>query len=176
LRIDDLHATGQKRRASSPPGDEPTLHGMSSQSDLFRQRNIASRQSPMPRLGIQQGSITSTISTSRSGSNFSVASSMTSMNSYGRRSPGGLSPGGMSPVGTEASCPSPYTTPTSAASPRSSLARAPHQRNISQTQSLASPRKLNEASKANGAKMQDFYMCECCPKKPKKFETQEELR
>jgi hypothetical protein len=28
----------------------------------------------------------------------------------------------------------------------------------------------------SGGKFQGFYMCECCPKKPKKFETAEELR
>jgi hypothetical protein len=41
---------------------------------------------------------------------------------------------------------------------------------------MASPRKLNDVAKLNGTKMQGFLMCECCPKKPKKFETVEELR
>jgi hypothetical protein len=30
--------------------------------------------------------------------------------------------------------------------------------------------------KPGGSKLQKFFMCECCPKKPKKFETAEELR
>jgi hypothetical protein len=44
---------------------------------------------------------------------------------------------------------------------------------------LASPRKLAEIPKSSNslaAKLKGPYMCECCPKKPKKFEAEEELR
>lgn len=47
-----------------------------------------------------------------------------------------------------------------------------HTRNVS----AASPKKLPELQKPGGGKVQTFQMCECCPKKPKKFETREELR
>jgi hypothetical protein len=184
LRIDDYHSSGLKRRASSPPGDEPTLHNVPSQGDLFRRREITSRGSPTPRLTpIPQGSISSISSAGRSSSytsNISIGatSSISSVNSYGRRSPNsGLSPCAMSPVTTEPACHSPFTTPTSLnPSPRASISRPQHQRNISETRPLASPRKLTEVTKPSGTKMQGFFMCDCCPKKPKKFQTLEELR
>jgi len=182
LRIDD--ATGypgipQKRRASSPPVDDPALHAPASQSDLFRRREPRSRGSPTPRLVTlskaslsSHGSMVSSFSTGG-------ASSVTSYTSYGRRSPGAMSPGGMSPIKSEASCSSPFQTPISLnPSPRGSLSRPSHQRNDSRP--LVSPRKLTDLAKAttvvNGHKIQDFYMCECCPKKPKKFDSVDELR
>ncbi len=71
-------------------------------------------------------------------------------------------------------CNSPYTTPMSlTTSPRSSVARTPHHRTLSeQSRALSSPRKLTEIKH----KMQGFYLCDCCPKKPKKVETAAELR
>jgi len=113
LRIDDTggrfdgnspnSAAGQKRRASSPPREDglPALHTVSSASDLFRRRESASRSSPVPRFHSNHGSISSTASAPRSSSYASTlslaASSMTTMSSYGRLSPGGYSPGGLSP-------------------------------------------------------------------------------
>jgi hypothetical protein len=38
-----------------------------------------------------------------------------------------------------------------------------------------SPRKLSTRPSGAAGGMQDFYMCECCLKKPKKFDTREEL-
>jgi hypothetical protein len=175
LRIDD--ATGHypgiplKRRASSPPAEETGLHGVASQSDLFRRREPRSRGSPTPRLAtmpkgsLSLGSLMSTHSTGGT-------SSVTSYTSYGRRSPGAMSPT------SDASCSSPFQTPISLnPSPRGSLSRPSHQRNDSRP--VVSPRKLTDVAKAtvaNGHKIQDFYMCECCPKKPKKFDSVDELR
>lgn len=176
LHLDDSYASvGQKRRAASPPPEEMLLHGVSGQSDAVRRRDIGSRGSPTPRLTvIPQGSSSSSMSpaaVSRSNSYISSASMPPlSGNSYGRRSPGGTSPGGLSPT----SCSSPYTTPASLTqSPRTSISGrgGAHAR----TTSGASPRKLTEIQKPSGTKLQGFYMCECCPKKPKKFETAEEL-
>ncbi|KAJ0346266.1 hypothetical protein COL154_008422 [Colletotrichum chrysophilum] len=48
-------------------------------------------------------------------------------------------------------------------------------RTISENRPLASPRKLAEVGKPGSAKISGFFMCDCCPKKPKKFETAEEL-
>jgi len=179
----DFQAAGQKRRASSPPGDEPP-HSLQTSTDHLRRRDVVSRGSPTPRLSvIPQGSVSSVSSNGRSSSHTSTlsltASTMASTASFsGGRSPGGMSPGGISP--TEASmCGSPYATPISlTASPRSTFARTPHHRTLSEHQNrmLASPRKVSELPKPASSKIQGFLMCDCCPKKPKKFETAEELR
>lgn len=174
----DYHTVGQKRRASSPLDEEMIMQNLPGAGDLLRRREGLSRAS-QPRLTIPQSF--SPISTSRSGSYapslpLTAASATSVASSFGRRSPGGLSPcGGLSPV--EAICNSPYNTPISLThSPRSSFSRATHQRQISESRPLASPRKLTDTPKANMPRIQGFYMCECCPKKPKKFETAEELR
>lgn len=189
----DYYQAGQKRRASSPLGDD----NIPMASDLLRRRDggILSRGSPTPRLTvIPQGSISSISSASRSGSYVSnlTASSMTSNSSFGRRSPNALSPGGLSPT-DPMSCGSPFATPISlTASPRSSIGRSvvaqqPHQRTLSELsmaaqggRTMASPRKLQEIPKNPSSlvagKLKGPYMCECCPKKPKKFDTEEELK
>ncbi|KAK3935376.1 zinc finger and BTB domain-protein 48 [Diplogelasinospora grovesii] len=189
----DYYQAGQKRRASSPLSDEIALA-----SDLLRRRDggVLSRGSPIPRLTVlPQGSVSSVSSAGRStGSYLSNLSSMTSMGSFGRRSPNALSPGGLSPT-DPMSCSSPYEPMSLTTSPRSSVSRSaaaqlPHQRapsehtmNGQDTRSLPSPRKLAEIPRNPGSyvaakmlKMKGPYMCECCPKKPKKFETEEELK
>lgn len=173
LHIDDAYSVGgQKRRAASPP-DEPLL---AAQTDLVRRRDAGHRGSPTPRLSaVPQGTSMSTMSSvSRSNSymsTMSIPASITTSNSFGRRSPGGFSPGGISPT----SCNSPYNTPISLnPSPRTSISgrTVVHTRNISGV----SPRKPTEGPKMGGSKLQGFFMCECCPKKPKKFDTEEELK
>ncbi|KAI1442485.1 hypothetical protein F5Y02DRAFT_261092 [Annulohypoxylon stygium] len=173
-------AIGQKRRASSPPGDDLPMQGMPGSCDPLRRREGASRASPTPRLsGVLSGSISSVPSATRSGSFASSASlttNLSSINTFAGRSPGGLSSGGLSPVDVLSN--SPYSIPNSLAhSPRASFVRIPHQRNISsENRRLASPRKVSEVSKSGISKIPGgFFMCECCPKKPKKFETAEEL-
>ncbi|KAH6657618.1 hypothetical protein BKA67DRAFT_193710 [Truncatella angustata] len=154
----DYHTIGQKRRASSPPGDDFALQGLPGAGELLRRREGASRASPTPRLTIPQNAASPF---GRSGSYVNslpmTATSAASMaSSFGRRSPGGLSPSGLSPV--DGMCNSPYSTPISLThSPRSAMSRVPHQR------------------QSSISRIQGFYMCECCPKKPKKFETAEEL-
>jgi hypothetical protein len=76
---------------------------------------------------------------------------------------------------------SPYVTSLSLnPSPRGSLSRTNHTRTISETRPLMTSRKLPDSlshGKQNSApKMQGVFMCECCPKKPKKFDSQEELK
>ncbi len=170
-RTGEYHTVGLKRRASSPPGDEPPTHGIATSSDLLRRREGVSRGSPTPRLSvIPQGSISSISSAGRSNSYQSSLSF-----NHGRRSPGGLSSGAMSPTESTV-CNSPYATPMSlTTSPRSSVARTPHHRTLSEQRALASPRKLTEIKPNITNKMQGF-ICDCCPKKPKKFETAAELR
>jgi hypothetical protein len=185
LHLDDYSArsdahspgstAGQKRRASSPPGDDgPSLHTVGSASDLYRRRESASRT-----FHSNSGSVSSTASAPRSGSYVSTlsagGSSITSLSSYGRLSPGGISPGALDMAD------SPYVTSLSLnPSPRGSLPRANHNRTISETRPLMTSRKLSDSlnhGKHNSTpKMQGVFMCECCPKKPKKFDSQEELK
>ncbi|KAI8948482.1 hypothetical protein F4801DRAFT_591793 [Xylaria longipes] len=176
----DYHAVGQKRRASSPPGGDSPPQGALGSNDPTRRRDGVGRGSPAPRLSLVPPSSLSSISSAgRSASYVSTASlttSLSSLNSFGGRSPSGLSSGGLSPVDMMAN--SPYTTPISLGHPPCApFGRGPHQRNISgDHRQLASPRKVVEVPKATISKLQGgFFMCECCPKKPKKFETAEEL-
>ncbi|KAI0425349.1 hypothetical protein F5Y09DRAFT_335058 [Xylaria sp. FL1042] len=186
LRIDDPHgrpdfqAVGQKRRASSPPGGDSPPQGPMNSNDPTRRRDGVGRGSPAPRLSlVPPSSLSSVSSAGRSASYVSTASlntSISSLTSFGGRSPSGLSSGGLSPVDMIAN--SPYTTPISLGpSSCTPFSRGPHQRNISnENRQLASPRKVVEVQKATISKLQGgFLMCECCPKKPKKFETPEEL-
>ncbi|KAG6040975.1 hypothetical protein E4U41_006365 [Claviceps citrina] len=168
-------AAGHKRRAASPPAGD---HLCGSFTEV-RRRDLGSHGSPTPRLTVMpQTSSVSSMSPaaiSRSSSYMSTMSmapsSATTATSYGRRSSGTNSPGGISPT----SCHSPYTTPGSVNhSPRNSVSGRshPHGRNVSAT----SPRKMMDVHRASASnKVQRAYMCECCPKKPKKFDTAEEL-
>ncbi|KAH7312737.1 hypothetical protein B0I35DRAFT_356707 [Stachybotrys elegans] len=176
-RVEDAYSTtSQKRRAHSP--EDHMMSDATSFSELTRRRDGPPRASPTPRLSTAPHGSALSMSISRSSSFMSTApppsmgvntTIITAPSSYGRRSPGGFSPGGLSPT----SCHSPYNTPISLnPSPRASISRAPvHSRNVS----AASPRKINEVQRPGGSKFKDFFMCECCPKKPKKFETAEEL-
>jgi hypothetical protein len=175
---------GQKRRASSPLGDDGLiLHSVSSPGDLYlqsRRRESASRTSPGSRYQSLPGSVSTNASGLRAnsyGSTPSLAgSSNTSMNSYGRPSP----PGGLSPVPTDGS-ESPYVTSLSLnPSPRGSISRTHHGRAMSDSRPLMTSRKHSDptahSKQGGGPKMQGVFICECCPKKPKKFDTQEELK
>lgn len=199
LNIDDAgrdkdRDRGQKRRASSPLED----HVLPLPSDMFRRRDVGlSRGSPTPRLTpIAQSSLSSISTAARSATSYqslTSASSMTSVGSFGRRSPNGPSP--TSPTDT-AGYESPYMTPASLGeiSRRSSISRTvaavqqSHQRNLSDIPALPGSRSLltgriaseaplpRNTGSSLAAKLQGFFMCECCPKKPKKFETRDELR
>lgn len=167
LHIDDSYVGVQKRRQGSPLEE----HLLSSQIDFARR----SRGSPEARLStITQGAAISSAPPTRSMSYMSSISgpppSLPSASSFGRRSPG-LSPGGVSPTSCHNS---PYTAPMSLnASPRTSISGrgAAHARTVSS----ASSRKM-EVPKSSLPKLQDLFMCDCCPKKPKRFETAEELQ
>lgn len=166
FHIDDAYmATGQKRRAASPPLE-----------DQSARPEAGSRGSPAPRLAlVPQPSSVSSYSTvaSRHNSYMSTASlapsSVTTAASFGCRSPGN-SPEGTSPTMTH--CSSPYATPMSLnPTPGTSMSsRVPvHARNVSAT----SPKK---EMRKPVSKLQAFRMCDCCPKKPKKFDTAEQLQ
>lgn len=166
LQLSDGYATvGQKRRAASPPPNDAVPLGLQGKTDLaIRRSDLSSRGSPTPRLSSTLQSPLSSLSRSNSYMSMSSVAPTT----YERWSPG-ASPGGVSPT----SATSPYTTPLSLQTHSSFGARTPiHARTVSAT----SPKKMADLQKPVGSKVQGFLMCECCPKKPKKFETREELR
>ncbi|KAF5637375.1 zinc finger protein [Fusarium tjaetaba] len=173
LHIDDAYMPGGQKRRAASPNDEHML-GM---PDMSRRRDMSSRGSPQGRFNsLSRGVTMPSVSTSRSNSYISNMSmsmhpaGLATANSFGRRSPVGPSPGGISPT----SCNSPYTAPVSLnPSPRTSISGrgSIHSRTVSG----ASTRKITEVQKPGGTKVQGFFMCECCPKKPKRFETIEEL-
>lgn len=185
LQIDDYasrtdsysSSIGQKRRASSPPGDEgPTLHTVGSVGDLFRRRENAARASPAPPFHSASGSMSSTGSAPRNNSYASPMSLSTSSiaSPYSRHSPGGLSP-------NMDISDSPYVASISlTSSPRGSISRQlGHQRVPSEARPLMTARKLSDSSHSktsSAPRIQGVFMCECCPKKPKKFESQEDLK
>ncbi len=200
LRIDDSmtradgyspsSAAGQKRRASSPAHDGyPSLHSANSLSDLHRRReSAASRASPVPsRQHSLHGSISSTASGPRSNSFCSVQSlapnsAVSTVDSYGRLSPGGistcLSPGGISPGGV-----SPRAVDSGNESPYPAsfkLNNAPYDvpANAPQARPISAKRAIENMSQSKGGvlKVQSGYVCDCCPKKPKKFETEAALK
>ncbi|SZF03260.1 unnamed protein product [Blumeria hordei] len=190
LKIDD-HSTrpeshspvnplGKKRRASSPPEEDGlTLHSVGSASDLFRRRESAtSRGSICPRIHTHSDSISSNASDPR---NNSIAPALSlvasSMGSLGRRSPNGT------PWGHFEGMESPRATSMSSnPSPRGSLSRLSFQQTSPDGRSRMTPpiRSSIESTALQQPgtttnNMQGIFMCECCPKKPKKFDTQEEL-
>jgi hypothetical protein len=180
---------GLKRRASSPPTeaareDRPTTSGV---TDLYHRRSaqmLVNRNCAASRFQASQGSPSSASSmgqrTGSIGSSFGFSTAASSMTSYGGDQR--LSPNALSPLGETDSGPaSPYAISRSLnPSPRSSLSRPSHQRGPSETDqpfrkmstdSLLHPRHNSVVSRIPGA-----YICECCPKKPKKFDSEEELR
>ncbi|KAI9806195.1 MAG: hypothetical protein M1825_006310 [Sarcosagium campestre] len=179
--------TGQKRRASSPPRDQDdrlSVGNGSATSDLFHRRVSAQPSSVQRGSPVQRhvhGSVSSTSSAPRNGSFASsaalsvTASSTTSLSSIDRHSPSGTSPSSELDAGRE----SPYVSSVNP-SPRGSISRS-HQRNLSDGKSATNGRKMSgdgpSHAKSNGVpKLQGGYICECCPKKPKKFENLDDLR
>lgn len=182
---------GLKRRASSPPSeaareDRPTGGG---NTDLYHLRSaqvLGNRPPPAPRFSAAQGSLSSasSLGSQRTASfassfGFSAASSLTSYSGDQRLSPSALSPSADADLGPA----SPYAASSRSLnpSPRGSLSRPHHhpghpendhpQLRKMSTDSILQSRQNSVAGRIAGA-----YICECCPKKPKKFDTEEELR
>ncbi|THC99834.1 hypothetical protein EYZ11_000646 [Aspergillus tanneri] len=185
---------GMKRRASSPPreligDDRHMLHITTSNGDPAQRRttghpftnNLSVNGGYPP----SHGSISaaSSLSLRTSGSYSSTAlsaggSSMTSMSVYDRPSPGGLSPNSDGDLFSDKSALHP-SSPGGAISP--SVARAAQGQSTLESSGNNSARKMSlqtslNAPKPAGPKMGGLYICDCCPKKPKKFDNPEELR
>jgi hypothetical protein len=183
---------GMKRRASSPP-QEPTsddrhvLHPVTTNGDLGQRRTagllFTGATSPGSRNTSSHGSLSSTSSSSlrtyASSVTLSLAgSSMTSVSSYDRLSIGGLSPNSDPEQSPDKLVPSQLNPPGSLAG---HMATGKTQCSAASEQKVITAQKMSvhtalNMSKSSGPKLGGRYICDCCPKKPKKFDTQEELR
>jgi hypothetical protein len=176
LHMDDSYGVGgkgQKRRAPSPA---TTDSAATSHVDHLRSRGKGSRGSPTPRL-TANGPVPTL---SRSNSYLSSASlaptSTAAMSTLEHRSPEAYSPGTVSPTSPYAPSMSLNPSPKSSASTRT----IGHGRNASGP----APRRVANQTQTTSTSVQSYgpsmksfpLMCECCPKKPRKFETEEELK
>jgi hypothetical protein len=181
---------GIKRRASSPPSeaareDRPTVSG---NNDLYHRRSaqmLVSRNSPVSRFQQHQGSLSSASSLSQrtasfaSSYGFSTASSMTSYSGDQHLSPSALSPSAEAELGPV----SPYAASRSLnPSPRGSLSRPHHHQRVlsehehSQIRKMSTDSVLHSRQSSISGRLPGAFICECCPKKPKKFDSEDELR
>ncbi|KAF1939748.1 hypothetical protein EJ02DRAFT_424556 [Clathrospora elynae] len=180
---------GLKRRASSPPSeaardDRPTANG---HCDLYHRRSsqmLVNRNCTASRFQGNSSSLSSNGSVGQRagsiGSSFGFSTAASSMSSYGgdpRLSPNALSPLGEADLGPV----SPYAANKALdPNPRGSFAR-PHQRGFpdaeqSQDRRMSTDSMMHSRRNSIASRIPGAYICECCPKKPKKFDSDEELR
>lgn len=172
---------GTKRRASSPPREglreeRSSVSSASGHSDLYHRRSIQqlpNRGSPVSRFHPNHSSLSSASSIgprqNSLGSSLGVASIPSSATSYGS---GRLSPSTLSPA---------FEPNSAKASNANQLPINPiHQRNLSDSNQAGVPKAPGESiphsRNDSMSHLQGTLICECCPKKPKKFDTEEELR
>jgi hypothetical protein len=173
---------GMKRRAGSPPSDvarddkSPSRGSTSAEPFHHKSYTNLSARSPVSRsYQPKHGSVSSTASSVRHNSyassvTLSIAgSSMTSISSFERQSPLDLTsqPAYITsahPVSATSIAPSrtqPNPTP---------LDTKPPVRKLS-THAVMSDSRLPPATRVG-----NYFLCDCCPKKPKKFDREDELR
>ena len=179
----DHQVFGMKRRAPSPsseegPEDKLQIHT----SDNYQRLSAgAPRKSPMLHYRPNHGSVSSTTSSAKQSSYVSSAglsgtgSSLTSMSSFDRYSPNAVTPsdaGHLSPF-TSTSL---FVSPASSAIPAHGPAFLPEDKLKASVQKLPLELSPSDLRPSLSNHIGGHFMCECCPKKPKKFETQEALR
>lgn len=187
---------GLKRRALSPPAegareDKAPANSTNQVSDLHQRSGTGYSypRSPNPRIYPNHGSFSSSSSASAKNGSYtssvglSVAgTSMTSISSIDRPSPGCRSPSSdIDPSQDSAHVlqnslnPPPLTT-------QSSTSRSHLSQNPPESRSAAMARTMSAQSTANDIRvgvappLGGAYMCKCCWKKPRRFETEEQLR
>jgi hypothetical protein len=182
---------GSKRRASSPQRDREDRLSISSApgpNEIYHRRSmqqLPNRNSPVSRFHPSHSSVSSASSMGPRhgslGSSLGLSSVPSSATSYasGRLSPGALSPATEPDARYNGG--TPYGATTKAVIPTSPLMR--HQRTTSESTQGGTSRKLStsterSAHSRNGSlsQLQGMFICECCPKKPRKFESEEDLR
>lgn len=186
----DNMKSGTKRRASSPPRE--VIHVTTSNGDLSQRRtsghpfgnnlSVSSTYAPSHGSHSAASSMSYRTSGSYSSAGLSVgASSMTSASVYDRPSPGGLSPGLSANSDLDSLHEKSILNSSSQGALPGPAAMRPATSDTLQPPSTAPPRKVSlqntlTVPKLGGLKLGGLYICECCPKKPKKFDNPEELR
>jgi hypothetical protein len=181
---DDCARAGTKRRASSPPreGERPSVGNAIGQGEVYHRRSIQQLpRSPLSRGHPNHSSVSSASSYGPRhgsfGSSLGIASISSSATSYGsgRVSPSALSPAFDSDVRLNA-----QFANTQALSPNAAVGSASHRRSLSQGsqggQQISPTASVAPSRNNSVSQLQGVYICECCPKKPRKFEKEEELR
>ncbi|CAG8393892.1 unnamed protein product [Penicillium salamii] len=184
---------GMKRRASSPPRepineDRHALQVATSNGDLSQRRlsghSFTNNLSVNPNYPASQRTLSaaSSLSIRTSGSYSSTlsigGSSMTSLSPYDRPSPGGLSPSSDLDTFHEKSILNP-SSPGGLVQP--TLARGlPGPASLEPpatdaTGKLSVP-TIVSIPKPAASKIGGLFICDCCPKKPKKFDNSDDLR
>ena len=174
---------GLKRRALSPPADmarDDKAHAYP--AELFQKLSSSNNpaRSPASNYRVQPvyGSASSTASSIRQNSHPSsfapslAGSSLTSVSSYDRYSPSDAS----HPHAFITSAP-PVSSPATAIAPsrKGYLPQSPQEsQTISRKMSIHTA--VNEPRPPTATRIGACWMCDCCPKKPKKFDCEEELR
>jgi hypothetical protein len=169
----------RKRSTSPPPVDASRMrHCLGSAGNLYRRRE-STMNAPDPRYPPLSGSVSST-SWGPGGNSYASTlslggSSIASMDSFGH-----LSPRGISPVVTDDSDSAYVPSLSSSPNPRGSLSRTNHGRALSDMRPFMTSRKpsdtVTQSKLSPGPEIQAVLLCECCPKKPKKFDSKEKLK
>ena len=190
----DSKSSGMKRNASSPPpedsrGDKVPTHSVGGSTDPYQRSHLQAnnRDSPITRYAQPHGSVSSASSQGlHNGSYASSAalsagnSSITSISSHERLSPRGLSPSSEHHLNIKHEGPYYNQQPMNPNS--QDTFPHTHQRTPSDPQAAAAiARKMSSdpppPRKSSAPSLQaHVHICGCCPKKPKKFDTVEELR
>ncbi|KAL4984757.1 hypothetical protein BDW68DRAFT_10427 [Aspergillus falconensis] len=182
--------SGTKRRASSPPrepigNDKHALHTTTSNGDLSQRRttghpftnNLSVNSGYTRSYGSLSAASSVSMRTTASYSSAapSIGSSVTTASTYDR------SPTGLSPKSDLDAFHEKTINPGSTAGLSAKLAAQTAQDNGLDSSSSNTPRKMSFQKNLNvpnpsTAKIGGLYICDCCPKKPKKFDSPEELR
>lgn len=181
---------GMKRRASSPPrepisDDRHTLHMATSNGDLSQRRtsghpstntlSVNTSYAPSQRTLSAASSLSIRTSGSYSSALSIGGSSMTSLSPYDRPSPGGLSPSSDLDTYHEKSILNP-SSPVALIQPRGlSGANSLEPPTTDATGKVSMPTVLS-VPKPAAPKIGGLFICDCCPKKPKKFDNPDDLR
>lgn len=165
---------GMKRRASSPPRGavaDPTYVFTDPDRDRrplgFRSNSCTSPNTRYPGSHGSISSISSSLRTESYASSTGLSITASSISSFGGPSPGGISPTSELDTCYEKT----FLTPTSHRSQYPDLVDI--KGSVSRKGSAQNGISL---SKPTAPRIGRLYICECCPKKPKKLESLDELR
>lgn len=171
---------GMKRRADSPPRElvreeRTSVSSTSGPHEMYHRRSIQHlppRDGPINRHHSSLSSASSHGPRHGSlGSSLGVASISSSATSYGS---GRVSPSGLSPVfDPELRSSTPYSVAHPLNNPTHQRVSSDSRQGVQQEHATESVTNSRNGSVANS---QGAHSCECCPKKPKRFDTIEELR